>query len=112
MHIAFDMDQLLEPLRARIPEQAALEQAARHPLKMPAHQGLALGLPQFGQAQRDVAQRDAAASWRKAVQDEAQTTAQRGLHCQRQQVQQPDQSQQQAGGQAHHAAPSARRGCL
>ena len=91
----------------------ALDRAARQPLEVATHDGAPLGLGQLGQAQLEVAQRDAPARAPQRVQQPAQPDADRRQHGQRQPVQQPHQRQHAVRADAsRHQAPSWRRGDL
>jgi hypothetical protein len=96
--VALDMDQALQPRRAGVPEQAALEQAAAEPAEMLAQQGLALGGRLVGKSELQVAPRDAPPAAAHAVQQRAETPADGGLQAQRQPVQQPEQAQDDSRG--------------
>ena len=118
-HITLHMDQALEPLGWRIPQQAAFQQTAGQPAEVLAHQGAAgLGV-QLRQAQFHIAQRDAPARAGQPVQQRAQALPQCSLQTQRQVLKGPQEPQHATSPQlAHHGAASspggrwARRGCL
>ena len=59
--VALDVDQPLQSLRRRVPQQAALEQAAAEPAEVLARERSRAAARELGQAQLEVAQRDLAA---------------------------------------------------
>jgi hypothetical protein len=98
--VALDPDQAPEARRRCVPEQAALEEAAAEPAEVLLGEALAFAGAELGEAELEVAQGDLAARRHEMPAEAAHGTADRGLHAERQPVEQPQDRQQQARAQA------------
>ena len=90
---ALEVDQPLQALRARPPDQAGLQQRAAERLEVVPDQVFALLRGQAGQAQRDIDVGDAAVAPAERIGDASEPAPDRQLPSQRQRVERAHQPQ-------------------
>ena len=99
MDVAFDVDQPAQPRRRRVPEQAALEQAAAEPAEMLLRKAHARLGRELGKAELEVAQRDTRREATTCQPSRPSSIAEHRLHASGSQLQQPKGRKQQPRAQ-------------